>query len=429
MAGSGPVRACYSLDNQLVGANSESMASTKNKGASDAPPSAAPMSFATTVLALSLTGMLVVGQLYTVIPLYPLMAADWGNEPGTVAWTATAFAVAYAIGFLFVGPAADRFGPRRTIVVGLTATAMITAAVPLASSLGAGLVLRTIQGLVAAAFAPSAFAYIATHVDAHRRVTAITWLTSSFLASAVLGQLAAQTIAQAVGWKPVFFVGGIALALGAAVLRLLLRADRIDGRTGVAEAFTAMAELMGNGRLLLLYGTTLTVLAGFVGVYSGLQVAGPPVFAEDDGAMLALRASALPAMLAIPLLAPWLARITPERRITFSLGAAALLSVLCAFLTGAVAIGVCLFVFVAGIAVAAPGLVQAISARAGAARGSAVALYTFFLFVGAGFGPQLASAVAGFGFPAVSLSAAVILGVGALLALGSVARPQTGHRL
>ena len=387
------------------------------------------MSFPTTVLALSLTGMLVVGQLYTVIPLYPLMAADWGNEPGTAAWTATAFAVAYATGFLLVGPAADRFGPRRTIVVGLTATAMITAAVPLASSLGAGLVLRTIQGLVAAAFAPSAFAYIATHVDAHRRVTAITWLTSSFLASAVLGQLAAQTIAQAVGWKPVFFVGGIALALGAAVLRLLLRADRIDGRTGVAEAFTAMAELMGNGRLLLLYGTTLTVLAGFVGVYSGLQVAGPPVFAEDDGAMLALRASALPAMLAIPLLAPWLARITPERRITLSLGAAALLSVLCAFLTGAVAIGVCLFVFVAGIAVAAPGLVQAISARAGAARGSAVALYTFFLFVGAGFGPQLASAVAGFGFPAVSLSAAVILGVGALLALGSVARPQTGHRL
>src|SRR5699024_8818493 len=183
------------------------MASIKNKDASTAPPSATPMSFPTTVLALSLTGMLVVGQLYTVIPLYPLMAADWGNEPGTVAWTATAFAVAYAIGFLFVGPAADRFGPRRTIVVGLTATAMITAAVPLASSLGAGLVLRTIQGLVAAAFAPSAFAYIATHVDAHRRVTAITWLTSSFLASAVLGQLAAQTIAQAVGWKPVFFVG------------------------------------------------------------------------------------------------------------------------------------------------------------------------------------------------------------------------------
>ena len=122
--------------------------------------------------------------------------------------------------------------------------------------------------------------------------------------------------------------------------------------------------------------------ARFVGVDSGLQVAGPPVFAEDDGAMLALRASALPAMLAIPLLAPWLARITPERRITFSLGAAALLSVLCAFLTGAVAIGVCLFVFVAG-----------------------------------------------FGFPAVSLSAAVILGAGALLALGSVARFQAGRRL
>src|SRR5699024_5204318 len=135
------------LDNQLVGANSESMASIKNKDASTAPPSATPMSFTTTVSSLSLAGLLVVGQLSTVILLYPFMAADWGNEPGTAAWTATAFAVAYATGFLLVGPAADRFGPRRTIVVGLTATAMITAAVPLASSLEARLVLGTIHGL------------------------------------------------------------------------------------------------------------------------------------------------------------------------------------------------------------------------------------------------------------------------------------------
>ena len=404
------------------------MASTKKEGTLSVPSAATPISFTITVVALSLTGMLVVGQLYTVIPLYPLMAADWGSEVGAVTWMATAFAVAYAIGFLFVGPAADRFGPRRTIVIGLTATAVITAAVPLASSLGVGLVLRTIQGLVAAAFAPSAFAYVATHIDAHRRVTAITWLTSSFLAAAVLGQLASQAIAQTVGWEPVFFVGGVALALGAAVLRLVLRADRTEGRTTVAGAFTAMAGLLGNGRLLLLYGATLTVLAGFVGVYSGLQVAGPPALAGDDGAMLVLRAGGLPAMLAVPLLAPRLARIAPERRITFSLGAAALLAVLCSFLTEGVAIGVCLFVFVAGIAVAAPGLVQAIGARAGAARGSAVALYTFFLFVGAGIGPQLVTAVAGFGFPAVSLTVAVILGAGALLALGSVVRPRSARR-
>ncbi len=393
------------------------------------PPTSARMSFAITVTALSLAGMLVVGQLYTVIPLFALMAADWGSGPTSVAWTATAFAIAYATGFLFAGPAADRFGPRRTIVVGLAATAVVTAVVPLASSLGAALVLRAVQGLVAATFAPSAFAYIATRVDPHRRVTAITWLTSSFLAAAVLGQLAAQGIGQALGWESVFFVGGAALALGAAGLRLVLRADEAAGGATVADAFAAMAGLVGNGRLLLLYGATLTVLTGFVGVYSGLQVAGPSALAGDDGALLALRASALPAMLAIPLLTPWLARIAPERRIALSLGAAALLAVVCAFLSEGVAIGVCLFVFVAGIAVAAPGLVQAIGARAGAARGSAVALYTFFLFVGAGLGPQLATALAGFGFPAVSLAAAAILGAGALLALGATVRSGSARQL
>ncbi|OKI16869.1 hypothetical protein A6A08_06205 [Nocardiopsis sp. TSRI0078] len=372
--------------------------------------------------------MLVVGQLYTVIPLFALMASDWGSGPGAVAWTATAFAAAYAVGFLFAGPAADRFGPRRTIVAGLTATAVATVAVPLAPSLGAALVLRVVQGLVASAFAPAAFAYVASRVDPHRRVTAITWLTSSFLAAAVLGQLAAQAVGQAVGWEPVFLAGGVALALGAVGLRLVLSPNGGGGRARPVGAFTAMAGLLGDGRLLLLYGATLTVLTGFVGVYGGLQVAGPPTLAGDDGALLALRASALPAMLAVPLLTPWLVRSAPERRAALSLGAAALLSAVCAFLAGGAAIGVCLFVFVAGIAVAAPALVQAVGARAGAARGTAVALYTFFLFVGAGLGPQLAAALAGSGFPVVSLAAAAVLGSGALLALGSTVRRGSARR-
>ncbi len=56
-------------------------------------------------------------------------------------------------------------------------------------------------------------------------------------------------------------------------------------------------------------------------------------------------------------------------------------------------------------------------------------LYTFFLFVGAGLGPQLATALAGFGFPAVSLAAAAILGAGALLALGSTVRSRSARQL
>ncbi|OOC54142.1 hypothetical protein NOSIN_10250 [Nocardiopsis sinuspersici] len=398
------------------------MTSTQHRGVAREAPASSRLSFVTTIAGLSLAGILVVGQLYTVIPLFSLMAGDWGSSPTAVAWTATAFAIAYAVGFLFAGPAADRFGPRRTIVVGLAATAVVTIAFPLVSSLAAALVLRVVQGLVAAAFAPSAFAYIATRIDPHRRVAAITWLTSSFLAAAVLGQLAAQAIGQAAGWEPVFLAGGVALALGSVGLRLVLRADEADGRATVADAFAAMAGLLGNRRLLLLYGTTLMVLLGFVGVYSGLQVAGPPSLAGNDGALLILRASGLPAMLAIPLITPWLARTAPERRVAIALGVAALLSVVTGFLTDGAAIGVCLFVFVAGIAVAAPGLVQAIGAQAGAARGAAVALYTFFLFVGAGLGPQLATALAGFGFPAVSLAAAGILGAGALLALGAATR-------
>ncbi|MGW4355890.1 hypothetical protein ACWELJ_27760, partial [Nocardia sp. NPDC004582] len=75
-----------------------------------------------------------------------------------------------------------------------------------------------------------------------------------------------------------------------------------------------------------------------------------------------------------------------------------------------------LFVFVAAVAVAAPAAVQTITARAGADRGAATALYTFALFVGASAGPQLANLTARHGYSAVASAVAALAATGAALA-------------
>lgn len=380
------------------------------------------------VPALAVTGVLVVGQLYAVLPVLGPVAADWDTDRSTAAWAVTAFAVAYAAGFLAWGPAADRYGPRRVILLGAPVTALLTAALPLAPDAVSGLALRALQGLAAASFAPAAFGYVAARVPAHRRVTAITWLTSSFLASAVIGQLAAQAVGQAAGWRWVFFAGALCLAAAALLLRFALAPDEAPADTA-AGAPGGIPALLRTPGLPVLYGATATVLLGLVAVYGGLELAGPDGPAPDPDALLALRAGALPAMFAVPLLSGVLARSAPEARICASLAGAALTAALLAPFAdaGPLAAGVLLALLAGCVAVAAPALVQAVGARAGRARATATALYTFALFVGAGAGPQLAAALSGRGFTAVALGAAAVLALGCALSPALLRRPRRGE--
>ncbi|NYI08260.1 MFS transporter [Allostreptomyces psammosilenae] len=387
------------------------------------PPSAdasppTTVAFGRTVTALALTGMLVVGQLYSVLPLLGQMADDWGVDAAATSWTVTSFGLAYAAGFLLSGPLAQRHGERRVIILGLVATAVTTAAVGFAPGLAAACALRALQGLTSATFAPAAFSYLTVHVPPARRPAALTWLTSSFLAAAVVWQVAAQLVTRAGGsWSGVFWLCAPLMLLAALAVRALLRPDG-PRPAQAASPVRAMGRVLAQPRLLAAYGSTLTVLGGFVAVYTAAQVAGPESVATDPGALLALRASALPAMLLAPLVIPLLGRFPAARRVAVALGVAALTTVAASFTGDSVtALGCALFVLVGATAFAAPGLVETVGGAAGADRGPAVTLYTFFLFVGASLGPQFAQALRSTGFGGITLAVAALLAVGCALAL------------
>ncbi|MEU1209860.1 MFS transporter [Nocardia sp. NPDC005825] len=381
-----------------------------------------------TVGAVCAVGILVVGQLYVVLPVLNRLAADWDTSRSAATWTTTAFGLAYGAGFLVTGPLSDRWGRRPVIVAGLAATVVSTLLVAAAPGLVAGLSARILQGLTASFFAPAAFAYLSERIAPERRIFALTCLTSSFLGAGVVAQVLAQLIGNALGWHAIFVAGAIAFAVSAVVLRVVLqppvrsadsRADDGDPGTGVVpprSVFAPFAALLRQSRLLLLYLSCLAILGSFVGIYTGIQLAPPEGVGSGNGALLALRASAIPAMVAIPLLAGRLGGIDPATRLVAALGAAAFAVAVTAVPLGGVWVAVWLFVFVAAIAVAAPAAVQTITARAGAARGAATALYTFALFVGASAGPQLANLVAQHGYSAVALAVAGLAVTGAALA-------------
>ncbi|MGW4352977.1 MFS transporter, partial [Nocardia sp. NPDC004582] len=279
-----------------------------------------------TVGAVCAVGILVVGQLYVVLPVLNRLAADWDTSRSAVTWTTTAFGLAYGAGFLVTGPLSDRWGRRPVIVGGLAATVVSTLLVAVAPGLVAGLSARILQGLTASFFAPAAFAYLSERIAPERRIVALTCLTSSFLGAGVVAQVLAQLIGNALGWPAIFVAGSIAFAVSAVALLAVLQppvrsADSIvgggdpAGSPGVVSlrpVFAPFTDLLCRSRLALLYLSCLAILGSFVGIYTGIQLAPPEGVGSGSGALLALRASAIPAMVAIPLLAGRLGR-NPRR--------------------------------------------------------------------------------------------------------------------
>ncbi|MFI6210100.1 MFS transporter [Streptomyces sp. NPDC051041] len=390
---------------------------TTGSSTPDRPPGWAPAVPATVLL--TALGVLMVGQMYTVLALLHPMAAALGTTPGQATWTATAFGLAYAAGFLLAGPLCDRYGPRAVITAGLVAATAATAAVGAAPDLPTAITLRGLQGLTAATFAPSALSYVARHIAPQRRGTSLTCITSGMLAAAVLMQIGAQAVAAGIGWRAVFWLGAALMALSLIpVRRILLPTPRHGADGGLLQAFAAMPRLLRRPQTGALCLATVALMAAFVALYTAVAIAGPPGIAGHATAILALRAGALPALIAVPLLAPVLQRLRAPLRALLAFALAALTVAAGSFLGGhTAALAVALLLFVAAVAAAAPAVVETINATAPHARGAAVALYGCSMFIGASLGPQLTGALTRTGFGGILLVIAVMLALGALLTL------------
>ncbi|MFF4515011.1 MFS transporter [Streptomyces mirabilis] len=382
---------------------------------------------APTIALLTALGVLMVGQMYTVLALLHPMATSLGTAPEQVTWTATAFGFAYAAGFLLAGPLSDRYGSRAVITTGLVAVTAATLAVSAAPDLPTAIALRGLQGLTAATFAPSALSYVVHHIAPQRRGTALTCITSGMFAAAVLLQIGAQAVAAGLGWRAVFWLSAALMALSLIPVRRVLRPTLRHGTGGgLSQAFAAMPRLLGRPRMVALYLSTVVLMSSFVAIYTAVAIAGPSGIAGNSSAILALRASALPALVAIPVLARLLQRLAAPLRAVLAFALAALTVAAGSFLGGhTVPLALALLLFVAAVAAAAPAVVETINATAPHARGAAVALYGCSMFIGASLGPQLTGALTALGFGGILrvVSAALVLGI--LLALPALRHHRT----
>src|SRR3954471_15746065 len=227
--------------------------------------------------------MVVLDNLIVTVAL-PSIRTDLGASLQQLEWTVNAYTLAFAVTLIPGAALGDRFGRKRTFLVGLALFTASSAAAALAPGAGELVAARALQGVGGAIVAPLTLTLLAEAFPAERRGAALgIWSGISGMGIA-LGPLVGGAVVDGLSWQWIFWIN---VPLGAALLPL-------------AAGF--LRESRGPASRLDLTGVAL-VTSGLFGLVFGL------VRGQGDGWGSPLIVTSLAAGAA--LLAPFIAREPP----------------------------------------------------------------------------------------------------------------------
>jgi predicted MFS family arabinose efflux permease len=345
-------------------------------------------------------------------PIIPQIAIDLDVLPGTAALVSTAYTLPYALTQPVLGALADMFNKARLILISLVLITVTTFAAAFVTSFELLVISRVVAGVAAGGMIPIVFAFVGDLVPVAQRQVAMGRILFAIMTGNLLGALAAGAVADLFGWRAVFFVmSGLGLIIFAISVPRFRGAGRSGGRFDLSSVGPNYRTIFRNplakicfgavfleavfmyglfphlATLLYAAGETRASVAGIVlagfgigGAIYGLRVS---FFLERLGEQWMMRIGGLLMGLCLAfvvLRTPWQAEF-----INFMI------------------LGLSFYLLHAVIQIYA-------SELAPEARGSAMALHSFFFFLGHAAGPAVYSlGLATIGINPVLLTGAVVL--------------------
>jgi EmrB/QacA subfamily drug resistance transporter len=187
---------------------------------------------------------------------FPDIAGDFeGSGLGALSWVVNAYALAFAALLVVLGRAADRIGRRRIYLVGVGVFALASAACAVATSPGALVAARTVQGAAAAAMIPAALGLLLTAFPPAKWPAAIAAWGAVGAVAAALGPPLGGLLTEAGSWRLIFLinipVGLATVVLGVRWLRESRAAESappdLPGAALLAGATGALALALVQG--------------------------------------------------------------------------------------------------------------------------------------------------------------------------------------
>jgi EmrB/QacA subfamily drug resistance transporter len=165
----------------------------------------------------------------------PTIKHQLNFSDSSIQWVITAYALTFGGFLLLGGRAADLFGRRRTLLIGMTGFTTFSFLIGISDSSTMLIVLRALQGSAAALMSPSALSIVInTFKDGPQRNRALGYWTLVATGGAAVGLLLGGALTQYVGWRWNFFVN---VPVGAVMIFAISRLVPAYGRK---EAYTSL---------------------------------------------------------------------------------------------------------------------------------------------------------------------------------------------
>ena len=362
-------------------------------------------------------GLIVMSGMYLTIPLISVFSTSFNISPNDAAWTSTIFCIFFAAGCLVYGPLSDRYGRKKIILMGMVLLTAVSPLVGLFDNIYWIITLRAVQGLVAATFSPVALAYIVEMFPDTKKLTATGFLVTGFLMAGITGQVISGFINQYLSWNYVFSIMGLFYFITIFIVMAFLPYDDIQRpKNSFIRTIIQMGSLFKIKTLVLTYAVDIMLLMSMMCMYTalGYYLSGPQ-FGLNSQEILYIRAVGI-----IGILFASTSGLLAKKFHFFSVLIAGLLIaaislILLGMVSNVILLTALSVVFVAGMAVATPNVIELIGQLGGKARGSALSIHTVVLFIGAGIGPILATNLLTTGIsslPYLVMGIMLIIGVG-----------------
>jgi predicted MFS family arabinose efflux permease len=360
--------------------------STHFVGARDPEPSGRDHDQAALLVALRLGVFTVSLDVRVVAPLLPTVAAHFHVPLSRAGWLVTAYLLPYGLFQLAYGPLADRYGKVTVASSAMAVFTVGTACCGLFSSFAGIVACRALTGAAAAAMIPLTLAYVGDTVPYSRRQAVIGGLMASSAAGQAFGTAFGGTVAAVLSWRSVFPALGV-IALGATAGLFAFRGRELRQPRAPGAERPRYREILRAPQMRALLALVATEGFLFSGSYAYLSGLLEHRFGMTPLPIGLVLGSVGAAQLAAARLLPRLVSKLPERRLLViggtCMGSAYLASSLASHwvvvLVACVGMG---FGFILCHSTLQTRATEAFPR----ARGTAVTLFAFSLFLGSGTG-------------------------------------------
>ncbi|MFD7729385.1 MFS transporter [Kitasatospora phosalacinea] len=174
----------------------------------------------------------------------PGMRRELDATAAQLQWTSTGYLVAVAALLVLAGRLGDRYGHRRTLLVGVLGFGAASAGVALAPGVGWVVGLRVAQGVFGALLQPGTLALLRLCCPPERLGRAVAVRTGAIAVAAGAGPLLGGVLVDGFGWRAVFWIN-VPVAALLAVMTLALPAPApVRAAAGDAQRFGLAAAAL-----------------------------------------------------------------------------------------------------------------------------------------------------------------------------------------